>query len=156
MIGAEADALAREVIAARGFGDAFGHSLGHGVGLEVLASHRLPVERPHNSFVVLDGGELVMKDCDAPRGLAPSTVSALDPETMLPVAPPLPLPEPSIARLSSDGESVIAVGTTRLFRIRLDRGAGRLELDDAWSPAYGPEPGRSYGWDPVLTGEHVL
>jgi Xaa-Pro aminopeptidase len=29
------DALAREVIAAEGFGDAFGHSLGHGVGLAV-------------------------------------------------------------------------------------------------------------------------
>ena len=34
--------------------------------LDVLASHRLPVPRPHNSFVVLDGGELVTKDCDAP------------------------------------------------------------------------------------------
>ncbi|MFN8113446.1 MAG: hypothetical protein U0R51_09605 [Solirubrobacterales bacterium] len=127
-----------------------------GPGLEVLASSRLPVERPYNSFVVLDGGELVMKDCDAPRGLAPSTVSALDPETLLPVAEPLPLPEPSIARLSSDGDSVIVVGTTRLFRVRLDRDAGRLELDAAWSPAYGPEPDRSYGWDPVLTDEHVL
>lgn len=127
-----------------------------GPDLEVRASCRLPVERPYNSFVVLDGGELVTKDCDAPRGLAPSTVSALDPETLVPVAPPLPLPEPSIARLSSAGDSVIAVGTTRLFRIRLDREAGRLELDDAWRPAYGPEPGRSYGWDPVLTGEHVL
>ena len=42
--------------------------------LEVLASHRLPVPRPHNSFVVLDGGELVTKDCDAPAGLEPSTV----------------------------------------------------------------------------------
>ena len=29
------DALAREVIAAAGFGEAFGHSLGHGVGLAV-------------------------------------------------------------------------------------------------------------------------
>lgn len=125
-------------------------------GLEVLASHRLPIERPHNSFVVLDGGELVLKDCDAPAGRAPSTVSVLDPATLLPVAEPLALPEPSIARLSSDGESVIAVGTTRLFRIRLDRAAGRLELDGAWGPAYGPAPGRSYGWDPVLTGEHVL
>ena len=48
-------------------------------GLEVLASHRLPVERPHNSFVVLDGGELVTKDCDAPPGRVPSTVSVLDP-----------------------------------------------------------------------------
>jgi len=36
--------------------------------LAVLASHRLPVERPHNSFVLLRGGELVTKDCDAPAG----------------------------------------------------------------------------------------
>jgi hypothetical protein len=124
--------------------------------LEVLASHRLPVDRPHNSFVLLDGGELVTKDCDAPAGRAPSTVSVLDPDTLLPVAPPLRLPEPSIARLSSDGDSVIAVGTTVVFRLRLDRAAGRLTIDDDWRPAYGPAPGRSYGWDPVITDEHVL
>ena len=124
--------------------------------LDVLASHRLPVERPHNSFVVLDGGELVTKDCDAPAGLEPSTVSVLDPETLLPVAPPLRLPEPCIARLSSDGESVIAVGATVVFRLRLDRDAGRLVVDDGWRPVYGPAPDRSYGWDPVITGEHVL
>ena len=35
MNGREADALARDVISAAGYGDAFGHSLGHGVGLEV-------------------------------------------------------------------------------------------------------------------------
>ena len=125
-------------------------------GLDVLASHRMPVDRPYNSFVVLDGGELVLKDCDAPSGRAPSTVSALDPESLMPVAEPLRLPEPSIARLSSDGESVVAVGTTRLFRLRLDRARGRLEIDDAWRPSYGPAPGRSYGWDPVMTGELVL
>jgi hypothetical protein len=124
--------------------------------LELLASHRLPVDRPHNSFVVLDGGELVMKDCDAPAGLAPSTFSVLDPVTLLPVAPPLRLPEPSIARLSSDGESVIAVGTTRLFRLVLGRDAGRLAIDPDWQPVYGPAPGRSYGWDPVIAGAHVL
>jgi hypothetical protein len=124
--------------------------------LDVLASHRLPVSRPHNSFVVLDTGELVTKDCDAPAGLEPSTVSALDPQTLLAVAPPLRLPEPSIARLASDGNSVIAVGTTRLFRLRLDRDAGRLEIDDEWRPSYGPEPERSYGWDPVITDEHVF
>ncbi len=123
--------------------------------LEVLASHRLPVEGPHNSFVVLDGGELVMKDCDAPAGRVPSTVSVLDPFTLLPVAPPLVLPEPSVARLSSDGEHVIAVGTTKLFRLRLDRDAGRLVLDDTWRPSYGPAPGRAYGWDPVISDEHV-
>jgi Xaa-Pro aminopeptidase len=37
----EGDALAREVIATRGFGDAFGHSLGHGLGLEVHEAPRL-------------------------------------------------------------------------------------------------------------------
>jgi hypothetical protein len=124
--------------------------------LEVLASHRLPVDRPHNSFVVLDSGELVTKDCDAPAGQEPSTVSVLDPETLQPVVPPLRLPEPSIARLSSDGESVIAVGTTRLFRLRLDRAAGRLEIEPDWAPSYGPAPGRSFGWDPVITDEHVF
>jgi hypothetical protein len=124
--------------------------------LEVLASHRLPVERPHNSFVILDSGELVTKDCDAPAGRDPSTVSVLDPETLLPVTPPLRLPEPSIARLSSDGQSVIAVGTTRLFRLHLDRSAGRLEIEAGWGPSYGPAPGRSFGWDPVITDEHVF
>ena len=41
MTGREADALAREVIAERGFGDAFGHSLGHGLGLEVHEAPRV-------------------------------------------------------------------------------------------------------------------
>lgn len=41
MSGRDADALARDVIAARGFGDAFGHSLGHGLGLEVHEAPRL-------------------------------------------------------------------------------------------------------------------
>jgi Xaa-Pro aminopeptidase len=41
MSGREGDALARDVIAARGFGDAFGHSLGHGLGLEVHEAPRV-------------------------------------------------------------------------------------------------------------------
>lgn len=124
--------------------------------LEVLASHRLSVPRPHNSFVVLDGGELVTKDCDAPAGLEPSTVSVLDPQTLLPVAAPLRLPEPVIARLSSDGESVVAVGTATVFRLRLERAAGRIAIDERWRPRYGPAAERSFGWDPVITDEHVF
>jgi Xaa-Pro aminopeptidase len=41
MSGREADALAREAIEARGFGAAFGHSTGHGLGLEVHEAPRL-------------------------------------------------------------------------------------------------------------------
>ena len=41
MTGREGDALARDVIAARGYGEAFGHSLGHGLGLEVHEAPRL-------------------------------------------------------------------------------------------------------------------
>ncbi|WP_411282405.1 M24 family metallopeptidase [Gemmatimonas sp.] len=48
MTGMAADAVARDYIAARGFGEAFGHSLGHGIGLEVHEAPRLAriVESP--------------------------------------------------------------------------------------------------------------
>ncbi len=48
LTGMAADAVARDYIDARGFGDAFGHSLGHGIGLEVHESPRLAriVETP--------------------------------------------------------------------------------------------------------------
>ena len=48
MTGMAADAVARDYIDARGFGDAFGHSLGHGIGLEVHEAPRLSrvVESP--------------------------------------------------------------------------------------------------------------
>lgn len=39
--GMDADAVAREYIDARGYGEAFGHSLGHGIGLEVHEAPRL-------------------------------------------------------------------------------------------------------------------
>ncbi|MGE6488455.1 M24 family metallopeptidase [Paenisporosarcina sp. NPDC076898] len=35
MTGIEADAIARDYIKSKGYGEAFGHSLGHGIGLEV-------------------------------------------------------------------------------------------------------------------------
>jgi len=41
LTGREADALARDPIAAKGYGDAFGHSLGHGLGLDVHEAPRL-------------------------------------------------------------------------------------------------------------------
>ncbi len=41
MSGKDADALARRYIEERGYGEAFGHSLGHGLGLEVHEAPRL-------------------------------------------------------------------------------------------------------------------
>jgi Xaa-Pro aminopeptidase len=60
MTGREADALARDPIEARGFGAAFGHSTGHGLGLEVHEAPRLartindPL--PENAVVTIEPG----------------------------------------------------------------------------------------------------
>ncbi|MDR3685741.1 MAG: M24 family metallopeptidase, partial [Coriobacteriia bacterium] len=47
--GSEIDRAAREVIAQRGFGEYFGHGLGHGVGLEI---HELPGLGPRSELRV--------------------------------------------------------------------------------------------------------
>src|SRR5204863_9203082 len=60
MTSREADSLARDVIAARGFGEAFGHSLGHGLGLEVHEAPRLSKTNvdplPVGSVVTIEPG----------------------------------------------------------------------------------------------------
>lgn len=60
MTGRDADALARDFIAARGFGDAFGHSLGHGLGLEVHEAPRLAATAgdplPAHAVVTIEPG----------------------------------------------------------------------------------------------------
>jgi Xaa-Pro aminopeptidase len=58
--GRDADSLARDVIAAHGFADAFGHSLGHGLGLEVHEAPRLSQTNetplPLNAVVTVEPG----------------------------------------------------------------------------------------------------
>ncbi len=56
MTGEEGDKLAREVIAAAGYGDYFGHSTGHGVGMEV---HEEPRLSPRAKELVLAPGHVV-------------------------------------------------------------------------------------------------
>lgn len=46
------DAVARDHIAAQGYGDYFGHGLGHGVGLDI---HEKPVISPRSDAVVAEG-----------------------------------------------------------------------------------------------------
>ncbi len=53
--GRDADAAARDVIAAAGWGEEFGHGLGHGIGLEV---HELPATRPESTDT-LEAGNVV-------------------------------------------------------------------------------------------------
>jgi Xaa-Pro aminopeptidase len=50
--GRDADAAARDVIAAAGLGEAFGHGLGHGVGIQI---HEAPVLRPESTDVLEPG-----------------------------------------------------------------------------------------------------
>jgi Xaa-Pro aminopeptidase len=50
--GAEADELGREVIRRAGYGERFGHSLGHGVG---LATHEAPSLGPRSQDVLAEG-----------------------------------------------------------------------------------------------------
>lgn len=49
MTGIEADKIARDYIASKGYGDAFGHSTGHGIGLEV---HEGPNLSTKSTFVL--------------------------------------------------------------------------------------------------------
>jgi len=51
----EADKVARDIIAAEGYGECFGHSLGHGVGLEI---HEIPRLAPQ-STATLTAGNIV-------------------------------------------------------------------------------------------------
>ena len=52
MTGNKADSVAREIIQKGGYGEAFGHSLGHGVG---LAEHELPRLGPGSDEILSDG-----------------------------------------------------------------------------------------------------
>jgi hypothetical protein len=126
-----------------------------GPDLQVRDTTRLPRERPYNSFVALPDGAVVTKDFGGvlPGGDADSAPTdgtelvVLDPDGFAIVAT-LQLPEPSIARLSADGDDLYVVGTSTLFRVHWDGTA--LTLDRDWSGAYRTEPGQTYGWDPVI------
>lgn len=60
VISSELDAAARELIADRGYGEAFAHSLGHGVGLQThewpRVSYTTDYELPRNAVVSIEPG----------------------------------------------------------------------------------------------------
>jgi hypothetical protein len=123
--------------------------------LRVVASRTLPRDRPYNSFVTLPDGHLVTKDFGgsrpgvtvAPDQRVPCELVVLEPDG-LEIVDRLVLPEPSIARLSADGNDVYVVGDTSLLRVRWN--GARLTLDDAFTARYRTLDGQTYGWDCVI------
>jgi len=123
--------------------------------LDVLATAQLPRRRPYNSFVILPSGHLATKDFGGlranqtePDELGASELLVLEPEGLEVVAT-CQLPEPSIARLSADGDDIYVVGDTSLQRVRWTGAA--LVLDLSFRAVYRTLPGQTYGWDAVIS-----
>jgi len=118
---------------------------------EIQATLQLPMDQPYNSFVVLDNGLIVTKNLSE---TAPALLTVLTPELERASADML-CPEPSIARLSSQGLAVYVVGVRSIFRYlwREDRQA--LVLDPEWRHDYITGTRQVFGWDVVLDGGHA-
>jgi hypothetical protein len=121
-----------------------------------LASATLPRDRPYNSFVTLPDGHLVTKDFGgllpgqeeaSTPAAPPAELVVLDPFTLETVAT-AQVAEPSIGRLSADGDTVYVVGGHSLLRARWD--GTDLVADDAFAGRYRTLPGQSHGWDAVI------
>ena len=113
-----------------------------------------PRRRPYNSFVILPDGTLVTKDFAGslpgspvpPEERVPCELVALEPEGLT-ILDRIELPEPSIARLSSDGTHVYVVGDTSLLRVGWE---GGFVADPGFRATYRTAEGQTYGWDCVL------
>ena len=119
---------------------------------EPLASQQLPVDLPYNSFVILDNGLLVTKNLS---DSVKARISVLDPQTLEPVCADIECPEPSIARLSSSGNTLYVVGVLSIMRYHWDEAAHTLRLDPDWHCDYIGDSSQTYGWDVVLEGGHA-
>jgi hypothetical protein len=125
--------------------------------LSVTASVALPRPSPYNGFLLMPDGCLVTKDFAGSRPGTPVPVAdrrpcqlvVLEPEH-LEVVDTCTLSEPSIARLSADGDMVYVVGDTSLLRVRWDAARHALVPDDRFRARYRTMEGQTYGWDCVL------
>jgi hypothetical protein len=125
-----------------------------GPDLDVVTTATLPRDRPYNGFVLLPDGHLVTKDFAGSRPGFPVTdderrpceLLVLEPEELR-IVDHCTLAEPSIARLSADGNDIYVVGDTSLLRVRWE---GGLRPDDAFRVRYRTMEGQAYGWDCVI------
>ena len=125
--------------------------------LQVIVSVELPRLRPYNSFVILPSGHLATKDFSGalpgqPNGtpMEPTELLILDPQDLHIVAR-LELAEPSIARLSADGNDIYIVGDYSLIRVFW--GNETLIVDTTFNARYRTLVGQTFGWDAVITDE---
>ena len=123
-------------------------------GCAPLAGRELPCDRPYNSLLVLPGGHLVMKDIIR-DGSEPSRLVVLEPERLELAAPEVTIPEPSIARISADGDTVYVLGDHTAYRYHWDAARGEITLDDAWRVPYRQLVDQSYAWDAVVEGGNL-
>jgi hypothetical protein len=129
-----------------------------GSTLSVLATRTLARPRPYNSFVVLPDGHLVTKDFAGSRPGVPVPAAAREPCELVVLEPAgleivdrYVLAEPSIARLSADGDRVYVVGDTSLRRLEWN-GTQLLEEQPVFRAPYRSIEGQTYGWDCVIAG----
>ncbi|MEY3146969.1 MAG: hypothetical protein RL688_188 [Actinomycetota bacterium] len=125
--------------------------------LQVIVSVELPRLRPYNSFVILPSGHLATKDFSGalpgqPNGtpMEPTELLILDPQDLHIVAR-LELAEPSIARLSADGNDIYVVGDYSLIRVFWRDET--LIVDTTFNARYRTLVGQTFGWDAVITDE---
>lgn len=116
------------------------------------ASLQLPVDQPYNSFVILDNGLIVTKNLSETTN---ARLTVVDAESLQPACGDSECPEPSIARLSSTGNTVYVVGVRSIFRYHWNESAQRLERDPDWRFDYIGTSQQTYGWDVVLDGQHA-
>ena len=125
--------------------------------LSVIASLELPRVRPYNSFVILPTGHIATKDFSGPLPGQPNgtpmdntELLILDPQDLRIVAR-LELSEPSIARLSADGNNIYVVGDHTLIRVMWN--GESLKVDDSFNARYRTIDGQTFGWDTVITDD---
>jgi hypothetical protein len=125
--------------------------------LSVIASTELPRVRPYNSFVILPSGHIATKDFSGPLPGQPNgtpmdntELLILDPEDLRIVAR-FELNEPSIARLSADGNNIFVVGDHSLIRVIWN--GESLSVDETFNACYRTLEGQTFGWDTVITDD---
>lgn len=134
------------------------HRLNHD-DLRVEAEGELPADRAHNGMLVLADGSIVTKDLRL-EGQGGTTITRLDPDTLLPLEEPLILTQSSMGRIAADladdgTEHIYVPGNEYLVRLRLEAGADRLVIDD-WQAHY-RESGADAGmaWDTCISDGNI-